>query len=495
MIPENPDLYILGMNIGSEPGGNPDYEMLLPHTVIDRTLSVQQAFTNYSACKKKTLMERKAYHALPKQSQTPEARANLEKSNSELALAIETLFSYLHGASEIEIQESDHAELAELLFREGLDVLNRRLTSGYEGRFYRSLVEKHLDGLLTVIEKSMSDEYGAKQMIENYPNLCAYLRETFPGRFAPILDKFRALDGSTIGSIAKKPLATNALRRQLQSVRDRLSTTFFETIAAQPNKPAVLTLQEVGSNQPVLSALAEARYLVYRAHDTSDTAIAIDASRFSNCKNVSETGNYDYAAVHAVNRERTEEYIFISVHIRGYDLEIPENPGALQGHLQGVEQNLAGGPTQDIQKLDDQVKRLKKLYPKAQIIVQGDFNTYPEYFSNRNLTSKIKKLNPFSKLKKAFSLLRTGEATQLNPNSSTLRERELDYALTSKRLAKRVQLVSPDDQGLTLAKVSGLTSAKDKRKKWFFDPMLLFSDHRPMWFKISPKKPKKSNDP
>ncbi|WP_059358649.1 hypothetical protein [Parachlamydia acanthamoebae] len=133
---------------------------------------------------------------------------------------------------------------------------------------------------------------------------------------------------------------------------------------------------------------------------------------------------------------------------------------------------------------------LKEKYPDANVIIQGDFNTYPEYFNsdlNPEISEKIERLNIFSHLeqKQDLEVYRTDKPTELNRQAQELQERELDYVLVSKSLKGRVHMFEPDDQELSLANLAEDTV--------HFDPMLLFSDHRPLWTKISGKKDNKEN--
>ena len=72
------------------------------------------------------------------------------------------------------------------------------------------------------------------------------------------------------------------------------------------------------------------------------------------------------------------------------------------------------------------------------------------------------------------------ERSLLNLYAKSLQNRELDYVFISKTAAARIRPIDPKDQELTLAKVT--------EEKIIFDPMLLFSDHRPIWMKMAGKK-------
>jgi endonuclease/exonuclease/phosphatase family metal-dependent hydrolase len=194
----------------------------------------------------------------------------------------------------------------------------------------------------------------------------------------------------------------------------------------------------------------------------------------------------DFAqAVYAKDKAQREEFIFVSAHIQGCDLDIPQKPEDKEGYLANVKNTLDEISFEQIKELQNDVKKLKKNYPKAKIIIQGDFNNYPEYFDKdiiKNTT--IKDMNFFEYLKKNdLVLVRTNEPTEFKGDSADLQKRELDYAFVSPDLRGRVEVIESDDQELSLVR-----KYSDKDGKMHFDPMLLFSDHRPIWMKISPEK-------
>lgn len=109
------------------------------------------------------------------------------------------------------------------------------------------------------------------------------------------------------------------------------------------------------------------------------------------------------------------------------------------------------------------ISKLKEKYPDANVIIQGDFNTYPEYFNSDltpEISEKIERLNIFSHLeqKQDLEVYRTDKPTELNRQVHELQERELDYVLASKSLKGRVHMFEPDDQELSLANLRKIQS-------------------------------------
>jgi hypothetical protein len=107
-----------------------------------------------------------------------------------------------------------------------------------------------------------------------------------------------------------------------------------------------------------------------------------------------------------------------------------------------------------------------------------------QVIESEKITKTIKECNPFPYLQTEADLncVRTNMPTELNRQAEDLHERELDYAFTSTGLKGRVQVFEPEDQQLSL--VNKTPQTKKDQSQLHFDPMLLFSDHRPIWLKI-----------
>jgi hypothetical protein len=55
------------------------------------------------------------------------------------------------------------------------------------------------------------------------------------------------------------------LEKQFQKIINRLSESFFQKVITQPNRPAVISLQEVQSSNPhVLDILQQGKYTIMR---------------------------------------------------------------------------------------------------------------------------------------------------------------------------------------------------------------------------------------
>lgn len=453
MSVSNNDFYMLGMNIGSNQA---DYQLLLQgKTSFNDEDTIQNLFDKYK-----------------NQKSNPASKVAGENVS-------EKLFILLHSEKNIQIAVEDRKALASLLFSEGLDVLDNRLNTP----FYQDLIKENSGELLEILNKRITDDYGARQFKNNYPNLNDMLRNNYNNSLPAPLQKTLL---EKLSDFAKSLLWLSPMQRQLLSIKERLSINFFETIIKTPQKPAVITLQEVAtSNKAVLNILEQNKYQIARPNDRSDTAIAFDTTRFKNPKTYALDG--DSIAVHITDKKTKEEFVFVSVHIPGYKLEFPSENENLDNYLTNVEGSLESGAFRAVSTLKQEIDTLKSQHPKAQVILQGDFNSYPEYFKDSRVNAAIKKMDVFSFLQESdLSLLRSDLPTELNKQADSLNERELDYVFASKPLAGRVSMLIPEDQELSLAKI---TRGKEgnERSKVHFDPTLLFSDHRPLWVKVSQK--------
>lgn len=480
MIPEISDIRVLSMNIGAD---QRDYSLLLPQMHLNQVDTTQNLLNEFVTLNDQ-LKQFRADKAAGDGSE--ELKTKITDVRQNIALVSEKLFHYLSTDPDTRIEEN-YEVVVDILFNDGLDILDQRVTESKKGKFFRHILETRNETFTNLLNNKIKDHYGAEQFVSNYPNLAEFLSKNYEiDSLPPALRQ--ALTREEIAKITEKsPVFT----RHFQNIKQRLANAFFERVANRNEKPAVIALQEVSDkNETVIDVLKHHNYTVFRPTKDSDTAVAIDSSRFQNIQDLSGPGKFANATVKATDKVSGEEFIFISVHIPGYKLEFPDDKSTSKIHLDTVEKNLSF-TNKIIDELNDDVNKFAKLYPNAQIVVQGDFNSYPEYFKDKRINSNIKKLNFFAKLQKKLSITRTNAPTELNQTASSLQERELDYCFTSKSLAKRIRVLETEDQSLTLAKV---TAAKNRNKRWFFDPSSLFSDHRPIWLTISPLK-RKSKEP
>lgn len=379
---------------------------------------------------------------------------------------------------ELPIDTKD-TKLITLIFDKGLDIVEDRL----DDEQITNLIKENSQQFFALLNKNMKNKHSAKLFKLLHPTLYRYLSDNYKTKLPKLLRK--SIFDQATESIKKfskifppipnagkinSPTSKDPLERQLQNIKDRLAVNFFQKVISSPERPAIITLQEVySSNQAVLDELSKGNYAIAHPNGKSDTAIAIDNSRFKDCKEY-YYANEDTTAVFAKDKKIKEEFIFISAHIPGYKLEIPENAteDERQTYNQNVEGAMEGGCFKAIKYLHDTIiPDLQEKHPQAKIVIQGDFNTFPEYFENPNISSKIKEMNIFSYLQEAeknkLELIRTNQPTEMNRYAESLQERELDYLLISENLKGRVQPIKPQDTELSLA----------------HDPSELFSDHAP----------------
>lgn len=466
---------LLGMNIGAN---ERDYTLLHEQVKVEDSDTVNSLLNQYHEAKaeEKGPIEEKLFHIL----QDHRRPVEIDPQND---------------------------ELAGLIIEKGLDILEVRI----EDPAFKELINAHTDMLGAFLAERIKDNEGAKQLKKMCPNLCNYLKDNYNSQLPKPLKK--TVWERVKSFFQKKPSATQGehrptispLNQQLLTVKQRLAENFFRTVISSSEKPAVISLQEVyRNNNGVLKILKEGNYEVFRGHD-GDTAIALDRDRFAwQFLDQISTKN---AVVYAKDKETNEEFVFISAHIPGYKLEFPENatPEEMEIHLKNVQGYIETGAFEAIRELNSAIAQLKQSYPNLKVVIQGDFNTYPEYFEDPRVNDDIRVMNLFEKMRENhFDLVRTGQATELNRSADGLPERELDYVFADHTLEGRVKVLDLENQELALANI--LTQSEDESNSEasteeeltsseeiedstvHFDPMLLFSDHRPLWMKISGKR-------
>lgn len=404
--------------------------------------------------------------------------------------------------------DPQNAVLAKLFFDQGLDLVEAQFANRN-----RANVEQFIDGnlepLFRYLNERVTDKYGAARMREQYPQLCRYLNQKYNSQLPKnlqigIIDSIIAAVKNFFSrrptiSPHDRSVAANPVSNRMQQIKDRLSENFFRRVISSPDRPAVVTLQEVGAgNRRALNVLEEGNYAIYRPRvlprsqrgetnnntlpdQNSDTAIAIDRTRFEDIREYVLPSNTRgrTLAVAARDKQTGEEFIFVSVHIPGYDI----SPDALAtpDDQASTENDFNRDVQPYVQNLQRLIEELKSANPNSRVVLQGDFNTFPEYFVQTAVPESMRSENIFKILGKVgLTLHRTGSPTEWNPQTPGFERRELDYAMTS-GLAGRVSILEePNDQELSLAQVG---EGRD-RGNIHFDPMLLFSDHRPIWMQI-----------
>lgn len=427
MISGGNSFYVLGMNIGAN---ERDYQLLLPHVgaEINPNTSLSDLLID---------LERAA----------PENRAPL----------IEKIFFILENSQKPLSIDAKNPLLATLIFEQGLDILDKEIKNPQ----FNQIITNNEEAFLKEITKYTQDKTGATTFWAQYPNLSLYITEKYSDRI-PLLATHKPQN--------VVPTQDSLQVRHQQELKNRLADAFFREAVTCHEKPAVISLQEVSrSNRTVLDTLKD--YTIIQDPNDTSLALAIDNTRFKNIQNI--PSNPDTYSVFAYAQEKTssEPFIFVSTHIPGYPLE--KTASLNESHLKNS--------TAYISNLNSQLNQLKTQYPQATIVIEGDFNTYPEYFEEEQtstISEKIASLNIFSFLKN-LTLFRTNQPTELNQKSS-FKERELDYFFISPQLKDRFTLHNPKNPQLRLVN-------EEKEGSLHFDPSLLFSDHRPLWAKITLK--------
>lgn len=455
-------IYILDWNMGAN---HVDYGMLLPQQQITNKDSINSILIDYSS--------------------------NETQENEKVALK-EKLFLVIDRSKE-EV-DANSSELAQLLFEEGLDILESKLDSPS----FQLLIDNNHSLLFKMMQTRFIDKKSVEIFKQHFPKLYLHLSsQDYSAELPPIfkdtsITRFIKLITYLIQKLnpfnylkrSSNLLPSYNLDNTLGTIKNRLMETFFTNIVNDEKRPAAICLQEVlSNNQQFLKILTNNNYAVWHPTPGSDTAIAVDLNVFDLSTLTLYSIHDGTTAVLAIDKNTKEEFLFVSVHVPGYRLEFPTDSDDLNNHLTNVEGSLEFGANQYIRGLDNDMQSLKTTHPNAKVVIAGDFNSYPEYFENKKIpdSSGIKTMNMFKKLQDCnYSLFRTNQATELNlrlPDS----ERELDYFFVSDSLKDRVQI---EDLSSLKDELSLVSHDPRDKSKVFFDPMNLPSDHRPIWMKL-----------
>lgn len=366
------DYYGLNMNIGQEQS---DYRFLLPDVKVKKEETIPSLLKKY------------------KEEGTSNKKNKEERVTEKLFFLLQNEDDKDLNSAFESMSDDDKKEIALLLFKDGLDILESRLYN----KSLSKLLKQNIETLLEILNDRIKDKFGAAKFIEMYPNLSDYLKKNYNDRLPSAL---QATTLEQIKSIIKNLKFATPIQRQFQSIKDRLSVNFFEKVISSPKKPAFITLQEVSRMNEASLKVLEDDYTIIRSSNSSDAAIAIDKNRFEGIVSypISDSQNMiseNMIAAFAQDKATKEEFIFVSVHIRGYSHGFPENKNEMDRHLQGVqrESELAAG---EINQLNNKIAELKKKHPNAKVIIQGDLNTFPEYFDSPKINRAIKQNNIFS---------------------------------------------------------------------------------------------------
>ncbi len=434
------DFYLLGINVGAD---ERDYKLLLGEGFSNPQGTIKSLMDEYRQARASVGMKEKDEdRGEGKEEEESEIDQSYRcwENNRQIE---ERIFSFLlDDNGEIDLQDKD---LADLIFQKGLDILENALAGKRETvtkKQFNELIANHSPKLLNLLSNRINDDEGAWKLRQQYPELCLYLLQKYTDELPVQLRNLYTstndfLEKST-PTIASKP-SLNLLDTQLKSIKDRLAAQFFKKVVSSPERPAVITLQEVYSNGLILEILKKKGYGI--AHqENGNAAIAIDENRFEECSAI-RVSEDKVAIVHARDKQTQEEFVFFSIHGYGYQLEFPketvDDEEKMAAHLKKVEDNIEYGLYDLIAiTLQRELAAMKEKYPEATIIVQGDFNTYPEYFELPKVSTKIKAMNIFAKFDTyGLTCVRTNRPTELNLHAKSLQHRELDYVFISKTAA------------------------------------------------------------
>lgn len=387
-------------------------------------------------------------------------------------------------------EEDSSATFINYVFHEELASLEEHLDKPNYQKFIR---ENHTV-LLDILKSKITDKKSAEQMRNDYPNLCNFLSRNYNRKLPKDLKmgwfaKIRKNISNLMKVNKPKSKEISLVDKKFQNLKDRLAVNFFERVLESPEKPAVLLLQEVqSSNQNVLKLLTQSNYQIIQLNggvDEMDCAIALDSSRFEPEEGppypLEAAGFIGGIAVCALDKTSGEAFIFISTHLPGYALEISQDPDTASYDQIFAQKKLETSKEMLETNMQDAIANIRTRHPNAKVIMQGDFNTNPEYFDQNGVTEAVKALNPFTMLQRQnLDLIRTTQTTAKKADSETLPERELDFVVTSPELKDRVTIMKSENAELT-----GVTKIKKGGEDvHHFDPMLLASDHRPLWMKV-----------
>ncbi len=323
---------MLGMNLGANFG---DYSLLheKPHLQDDETLESLLQQYNAADPNQMAYYDDKTGNWMSDEKQLKLPNQNQNPSRALKGVLEEKIFFLLENERKINLNNSQDSKalketIANLLFDKGLDILESR----FEQPFFKDLITStsFWSNLKSSLENKLKDDYGAKQFKESYPQLSEFIQKKLK-EAEPIEQRVDSFFSNWFSNINSQDNLQSSVHpnnkkfsffeQKLQSIKDRLSRNFFNKVINSPDKPAVITMQEVyQSNSAVLDVLREDKYTIIQANDT---AIAIDSNRFEKPQKYELA--HETIGVYAKEKKSREEYLFVSVHIPGYNLEYPEN--------------------------------------------------------------------------------------------------------------------------------------------------------------------------
>lgn len=237
---------ILGMNVGSNEA---DYKFLL----------------NKTAPQEGTLLE----HLQKYENASFE---NKESAGQKVLIAMQEGQSLPQGMTDWQKQI-----LAHLLFNNRLDLVE----DGLPAQGMKDLIDAHQDAFKTSLKSRVSDDRGIDKFKEKYPKICENYSDLIPRKsiIGRMIDAISDFFGEEKKAVTWKG---TVLDRQLSHVRDRLAVDYFQEVVARPDRPGVITLQELTekNNQPIQAVLEDSGYVLCMSGKKSDTAIAIDLNQF-----------------------------------------------------------------------------------------------------------------------------------------------------------------------------------------------------------------------
>lgn len=188
----------------------------------------------------------------------------------------------------------------------------------------------------------------------------------------------------------------------------------------------VYCLQEViDENRPLIKSLKGANFQIINKPNVRgnfDCAIAVNTARFENITNLSTTINrQDVTIARATDITTKKEVLFVSAHI----------PGCMLENDTPVDADDASTGDNDCEQIMQHVAHIAG--GCAVQIIGADMNANPEKWEPR-----------FQKFtSRGFEVLRSNAPTNVNPNSRTYKERELDFIFVSPKAQATVTNAKP----------------------------------------------------
>lgn len=294
----------------------------------------------------------------------------------------------------------------------------------------------------------------------NEYKVCSYNLGASDGDYMQLLAKIKKDEPETLNKLWTDPDPTffkdaealvAPVRKKLQ---EEIANFLFD-----PSKGDVFCLQEVTESNKDLLEILKARgfeiiYMENKSKTVPDSVIAVNKAKFKDIQNQSflAAHSIDVAMVTAIDKGTGKKTTFVSAHLTPFDIEAKK---------ENIEASQSEGQVRAI------VKKVNQTCEDSDMVIfGGDFNASPEIHEGL--------FHPL--MNEGYEIHSTGEATNITTNPKYAREmieRELDHFATKNNLADHTIEVLKTPKEISL------------------DPMSNFSDHLPIFLKVSEEAKKK----